>query len=100
MIACVVGCNQVTSGPDTVQVSLVVVEGPGKIPLVGLTPLEGVAVCETDTTTNCETTDATGNATLELPSGQNVSWTLVKDGMDRSSFRPSPAPTSIRNSLR
>jgi len=59
---------------------LVVVEGPGKIPLVGLTPLEGVEVCETDITTNCATTDPTGNATLELPSGQNVSWTLVKDG--------------------
>lgn len=41
--------------------------------------LEGVALCETDTT-NCVMTDANGNAVLEVPVDQELSYTLDKEG--------------------
>lgn len=41
--------------------------------------LESVRVCQSDTT-NCATTGATGELTLELPVGLEVSITLEKDG--------------------
>jgi len=42
-------------------------------------PVEGVAVCETDTI-NCTVTDATGYAELQVPVDQEISYTLEKDG--------------------
>jgi hypothetical protein len=42
-------------------------------------PIEGVAVCETDTT-NCALTDANGNAALQMPADQEISYTLEKEG--------------------
>ena len=42
-------------------------------------PLEGVELCETDTT-NCAMTDADGLASLMLPTDQEVSYTLSKEG--------------------
>lgn len=61
---------------ETVQLLMVIVEnedwhlGPA---------LEGVEVCETDTT-NCVTTGADGRATLTLPANQAISYTMAKDG--------------------
>jgi len=43
------------------------------------TPLEGVEICETDTT-NCVLTGADGLATLELPIDEEVSFTWTKGG--------------------
>jgi hypothetical protein len=51
----------------------------GYRPGVIIAPEEGVEICETDTT-NCVLTDANGNAGLELPVGQETSYTLVKEG--------------------
>jgi hypothetical protein len=42
-------------------------------------PFEGVELCETDTT-NCDTTDASGIATIDVPLNQEISYTLSKDG--------------------
>jgi hypothetical protein len=80
----IVGCADVDStggsgDSDTTQLVLSIGEGLGKLPLVGLPPLEGVALCETDTP-NCTTTDASGTATLELPANESVSWTLEREG--------------------
>lgn len=41
--------------------------------------LEGVEICETDTD-NCVLTDASGAATLEVPTNQETSVTLAKEG--------------------
>jgi len=43
------------------------------------TLLEGVELCQTDTT-NCVMTDVKGEATIELPFNQEISYTLEKDG--------------------
>ena len=45
----------------------------------GSLPLDGVEVCETDTT-NCATTDANGAAQIELPANQETSYTFEKEG--------------------
>jgi len=65
--------------PPTVEVLVVAreaVEGsvvdPGPL-------LEGVEVCETDMS-NCDTTDADGEARLTLPRNEVISYTLSKDG--------------------
>ncbi|MBW2586189.1 MAG: hypothetical protein JRD92_04495 [Deltaproteobacteria bacterium] len=42
-------------------------------------PLEGVEVCETDTS-NCATTDAEGETILMLPANQETSYTVEKEG--------------------
>jgi len=42
-------------------------------------PLEGVEICETDTG-NCKLTDANGQAALELPLDEEVSYTFEKNG--------------------
>ncbi|MGB5367200.1 MAG: hypothetical protein WBM75_02600 [Polyangiales bacterium] len=42
-------------------------------------PLEGVDLCEADTT-NCATTDAAGLAQIMVPANQEVTYTLSKDG--------------------
>ncbi len=41
--------------------------------------LEGVQICEADTT-NCTTTDENGSAGLELPANQEVLYVVSKDG--------------------
>ena len=42
-------------------------------------PLEGVELCEADTT-NCATTDAAGLAQIMVPANQEVTYTISKDG--------------------
>lgn len=64
-------------GADTVTVTVLVTgwdpeQGP-------LGALEGAAVCATDTT-DCVMTDAGGNASVEVPLDQEVSYTLELDG--------------------
>jgi len=75
----VVGCNEVTTPPDTAPLTVSVstwlpqqsvFEGPA---------LEGVEVCETDTT-HCVVTNANGGATLWLLVGKEISYTLKKEG--------------------
>ncbi|RLB36967.1 MAG: hypothetical protein DRH30_14045 [Deltaproteobacteria bacterium] len=65
-----------TGGVDTASVTFFV---QPFVPGGGIEPLEGVEICETDTT-NCVMTDANGNAVLELPVDQEVSYTLEKEG--------------------
>jgi hypothetical protein len=45
----------------------------------GFGPLEGVQLCETDTT-NCAMTDDGGNAAVDLPVDREISYTLHKPG--------------------
>jgi len=69
------GCNDVYTPPVPAYVLVVEFQGEGNP-----TPrLEGVEVCETDPE-NCVVTDASGEATLWLPVGKWVSFTLEKDG--------------------
>jgi len=68
--------NGGTGGADTASVVFFIREF---VPGVPAEPLEGVEICETGAT-NCVTTNATGNATLELPVDQEVSYTLEKEG--------------------
>jgi len=70
----IVGCAEVTEGPETVQFHVVLkdwfdVEEP---------PVEGAEMCQD--TANCATTDAGGNVILTLPANERVSWTFMKDG--------------------
>lgn len=73
MVLSVIACNQVTSEPEVVQLALTA-KGFDEV-----IPLEGVEICQLDTT-NCATTNAAGNATLELPAGEKVAWTTVREG--------------------
>jgi len=73
----VAGCGEVTDPPRTATLRLAIVEG-GFGEGAG-EPLEGVNVCETDTT-NCALTNEFGHARLELPIGREISYTLEKDG--------------------
>lgn len=70
----IVACTQVTEGEsEPVQLALTVRDlGLGGV-------LEGVQVCGADRT-KCVTTDGNGEATLELPLDQEVTWTLEKEG--------------------
>jgi hypothetical protein len=76
----VLGCDSVTEG---VSLSLAVNDGiePG-VPAV---PLEGATICETGTA-NCVITDAQGRATLLLPPDEEISYTVEKDGYERTLF--------------
>jgi hypothetical protein len=66
-----------TGGVDTVSVAMVVT---GFDAALGTTePLEGVAICETDTD-NCVLTNTEGSATLRLPRNQETSVTVEKEG--------------------
>ena len=67
------GCNSVTVTVDEDVPLLVTVRG-----LDGML-LEDVEVCELGTT-NCEMTNAEGEALLELPVEQNVAYSLVLQG--------------------
>jgi hypothetical protein len=67
------GCNDVYTPPDRVSVTIVNAGG---------FPLEGVQICENETT-NCVPSDTDGRATLELPPGEEVSYTAAKQGYGR-----------------
>jgi len=71
------GCTEVTA-KTTAPMTLFVYERPA--PGEGQVPLEGVRLCETDTTNNCPSSDARGRVTIELPHNQEYSYTLEKDG--------------------
>lgn len=79
------GCNEVTD-PSSVDAIMRVVEYQGEdndVPPIEnnhplLPPLEGVEVCQNDAA-NCAVTGAEGQATLELPISEEVSYTLTKD---------------------
>ena len=60
----------------TVELFLITYEGDG---WEAGPPLEGVEVCQTDTT-NCTTSDVNGQVLLSLPANQEISYTLTKDG--------------------
>ncbi|MBT8452446.1 MAG: hypothetical protein KJO40_10805 [Deltaproteobacteria bacterium] len=64
-------------GADTVTITAFV---SGWDPELGSTgALEGVAICQTDTT-NCVSTDAGGNAAVEVPAAQEASYTMDLEG--------------------
>jgi len=64
----------------TVGLTATVTEAPSvDCELFNGPPLEGVDLCEADTT-NCATTDAAGVAQIRVPANQEVTYTLSKDG--------------------
>lgn len=70
------GCNEVTSS-NTAPLTLYVFsvnEFMGE-----LVPLEGAHLCQTNTD-NCDPSDETGEATIELPIDEDTSFTVVADG--------------------
>ena len=75
MVFPVGGCNDVV---DEVAVLVRLAEGRGEGPVA---VLEGVEVCETDTT-NCVVTDSNGEARLLLPPEEEVSYTVTKEGYE------------------
>jgi hypothetical protein len=70
------GCNDVYTPPETASFTLLVTgrgaDWESKV-------LEGARFCQADTE-NCVMTDATGEGTLELPVGQEISFTFEKEG--------------------
>ena len=66
-----------TGGADMVMLSVSVTEAQSLVPAGPA--FEGVELCETDTT-NCATTDADGLASIMVPAGKEISYTLEKDG--------------------
>jgi hypothetical protein len=74
----VVGCNNVYTPPETAPVVLSlsgVESGGSRIPLVG------AQVCETGAD-NCVTANSSGDVTIELPVGLEISYSLQKEGYD------------------
>jgi len=67
----IVGCNELTNTKAYLFIAT-------EFDADGELPLEGVEVCEIGTT-NCKVTDASGEATLELPVDEEVSFTAQKD---------------------
>jgi hypothetical protein len=66
-----------SGGADTTSIAGVIT---GWDPLQGpLGPLEGVEICETDTD-NCALTDAAGSVTVQVPTDQETSVTMAKEG--------------------
>jgi len=72
-----VGCAEVFE-PELVEL-FVHTTGPGSVTEEFGPNLEGVEVCQTDTT-NCATTNINGEATLMLPANRVLSYTLAKEG--------------------
>ena len=66
-----------SGGSDTVTLNVTTTEAQSLSPIGPA--LEGVRLCEADTT-NCATTDSDGMASIELPADEEVSYTLEKDG--------------------
>jgi len=73
-----VDCSGV-QGTVAGTVTVTVTEAPSLEDLFGGEPLEGVELCETDTS-NCATTDAAGGASITVTLGEETSYALVKDG--------------------
>jgi hypothetical protein len=69
----IVGCTEVTDEPPSVPLSLTVLTDFGE------SRVEGVDVCGADPT-KCVTTNPNGQATLELPPDEEITWTLTKKG--------------------
>ena len=65
------------SGPALLTAT--VTEAPSLNDLFGGRPLEGVELCEADTT-NCATTDVLGLVQIMVPADQEVTYTVSKDG--------------------
>ena len=64
----------------TVSLSATVTEAPSiDCDLFNGPPLEGVDLCEADTT-NCATTNAAGFAQIMVPANQEVTYTVSRDG--------------------
>ena len=75
----IAGCSDVTT-PTTAPLNVTVsCSGPLDGAPEGRRPLEGVRLCEGDTD-NCDVSDARGEATIELPIGKEVFYTLEKEG--------------------
>lgn len=72
----VVGCTEVTEAPDTVQLTVTVSEG---LPPTAAAPIEGAELCQADTI-NCAFSGANGEASIELPANETLSWTLMREG--------------------
>jgi len=73
----ILGCNEVYT-PTTAPITVTVGTGP---PLQSeRVLLEGVRVCEMDSPSNCEETDARGEAILVLPVERETGFTLDKEG--------------------
>jgi len=73
----IAGCNQVVDEPETAPLEFAVVEvsTPGAEGVL----LEGVEVCELDTT-ECKLSDARGRVSIELPVGVETAVALTKEG--------------------
>jgi len=92
-----------SGGIDTTSISTII---SGWDPLQGpLGALEGVEICETDTT-NCAMTDAEGAATVQVPVDQETSFTMAKEGFAQYllpvvvSAAPAPIPFSMATEQR
>lgn len=69
-----------TGGAPMVTLTATVTEAPSVDGMIfDGPPLEGVELCEADTT-NCATTDAAGLAQIMVPANQEVTYTMSKDG--------------------
>lgn len=58
--------------------------------------LEGVQICEADTT-NCATTDENGSAGIELPANREVLYTVSKDGYASELYADETPFAGLRN---
>jgi len=92
-----------SGGAETTSISGVFT---GWDPLQGpLGPLEGVEICETDTD-NCVLTDAEGAATLQMPTDEETSVTVTKEGFAQYlipmvlSEAPAPIPFGMATEQR
>ena len=76
------GCNDVYTPPETAPLNLTIVGADGSSDPWILWPLEGVQLCVGDTKEKCEMSDANGLVIIELPVGQEIFYTLEKEGYD------------------
>ncbi len=69
-------CNEVTfSNTAPLRLDVKSLHEPKAEPV----PLEGAQLCQTNTV-NCDLADETGEATIELPIGEETSFTVVAEG--------------------
>ena len=71
------GCNEVIT-PTTAPFGMIISSFDVEQNRLG-GPLDGVEICEIDTTANCMMTDAKGEATLMLPIGE-TGYTVTREG--------------------
>ena len=72
-------CSGVAVTPTFEMLTVTVTEPISLDDLFGGPPLEGVELCESDTTT-CATTDADGRAEIEVTANAEITYTLTKEG--------------------